>query len=76
MFDASRPWGAFWDWNIEAERTYEEVVEHGGRVADAMRAFRTLLGGSDMIAYLAMMAKLLPAIIRPARAADWSTISA
>ncbi len=48
-----------WEWNIEAERAYEEVVERGGRVADAMRAFRTLLGGTDMLAYLAMMAPRL-----------------
>jgi len=48
-----------WEWNIEAERSYEEVVEQGGRVAEAMRAFRTLLGGSDMLAYLAMMAPRL-----------------
>jgi site-specific DNA-methyltransferase (adenine-specific) len=48
-----------WEWNIEAERAYIEVVERGGRVADAMRAFRTLLGGSDMLAYLAMMAPRL-----------------
>ncbi|HZL28726.1 MAG TPA: DNA methyltransferase [Acidobacteriaceae bacterium] len=48
-----------WEWNIEAERAYQEVVEAGGRVADAMRAFRTLLGGSDMLAYLAMMAPRL-----------------
>ncbi len=48
-----------WEWNLEAERSYEEVVEAGGRVADAMRAFRTLLGGSDMLAYLAMMASRL-----------------
>jgi site-specific DNA-methyltransferase (adenine-specific) len=48
-----------WEWNIESERSYEEVVEHGGRVADAMRAFRTLLGGTDMLAYLAMMAPRL-----------------
>jgi site-specific DNA-methyltransferase (adenine-specific) len=40
-----------WEWNIEAERAYIEVVERGGRVADAMRAFRTLLGGSDMLAF-------------------------
>jgi hypothetical protein len=53
-----------WEWNIESERAYEKIskspekpaVEQGGRVADAMRAFRTLLGGSDMLAYLAMMA--------------------
>ncbi|MHB1701698.1 MAG: DNA methyltransferase [Acidobacteriaceae bacterium] len=48
-----------WEWNLEAERSYQEVVEGGGRVADAMRAFRTLLGGSDMLAYLAMMAPRL-----------------
>jgi DNA modification methylase len=48
-----------WEWNLEAESSYQEVVESGGRVADAMRAFRTLLGGSDMLAYLAMMAQRL-----------------
>ena len=48
-----------WEWNEEAARAYEEVVEGGGRVADAMRAFRTLLGGTDMLAYLAMMAPRL-----------------
>jgi site-specific DNA-methyltransferase (adenine-specific) len=48
-----------WEWNIEAERAYQEVVESGGRVAEALRAFRTLLGGSDMLAYLAMMAPRL-----------------
>ena len=48
-----------WEWNLEAERAYVEVVEHGGRVAQAMQAFRTLLGGSDMLAYLAMMAPRL-----------------
>jgi hypothetical protein len=48
-----------WEWNEEAARSYEEVIEQGGRVADAMRAFRTLLTGSDMLAYLAMMAPRL-----------------
>ncbi|MGA2672556.1 MAG: DNA methyltransferase [Terracidiphilus sp.] len=48
-----------WEWNIDAERAYEEIVEQGGRVADALRAFRTFLGGSDMMAYLAMMAPRL-----------------
>ena len=42
-----------WEWNQESMRAYEEVVERGGRVADAMRAFRTFLGNSDMMAYLA-----------------------
>jgi site-specific DNA-methyltransferase (adenine-specific) len=48
-----------WEWNQEAARSYEEVVETGGRVAEAMRAFHTLLGGTDMLAYLAMMAPRL-----------------
>jgi site-specific DNA-methyltransferase (adenine-specific) len=48
-----------WEWNIDAERSYQHIVERGGRVADAMRAFRTFLGGSDMMAYLAMMAPRL-----------------
>jgi site-specific DNA-methyltransferase (adenine-specific) len=49
-----------WTWSIEAERSYQHIVENlGGRVADAMRAFRTFLGSSDMMAYLAMMAPRL-----------------
>ncbi|MGH9668847.1 MAG: DNA methyltransferase, partial [Terriglobales bacterium] len=48
-----------WEWNLEAERTYQEVVEAGGRVAEVMRAFRTFLSNSDMMAYLAMMAPRL-----------------
>ena len=48
-----------WEWNMDAERAYQEIVERGGRVSDAMRAFRTFLGHSDMMAYLAMMAPRL-----------------
>ncbi len=56
-----------WEWNMDAERAYEEIVERRacpersrrGRVSDAMRAFRTFLGHSDMMAYLAMMAPRL-----------------
>lgn len=49
-----------WEWNLDAERSYEYIVETiGGRIADAMRAFRTFLGNSDMMAYLAMMAPRL-----------------
>jgi DNA modification methylase len=49
-----------WTWNLDAERSYQHIVENiGGRVADAMRAFRTFLGTSDMMAYLAMMAPRL-----------------
>jgi site-specific DNA-methyltransferase (adenine-specific) len=48
-----------WEWNIDAQRAYEQIVQQGGRVADALRSFRTFLHGSDMMAYLAMMAPRL-----------------
>jgi site-specific DNA-methyltransferase (adenine-specific) len=48
-----------WHWDTSAEAAYVEVVERGGKAADAMRAFRTLLGDNDMMAYLAMMAPRL-----------------
>jgi site-specific DNA-methyltransferase (adenine-specific) len=48
-----------WEWNLESQAAYEEIVERGGRVADAMHAFKTLLGNTDMMAYLAMMAPRL-----------------
>ena len=53
-----------WEWNVDAERAYEEIVERGGRVSEAMRAFRTFLGHSDMMAYLAMMAPRLTELHR------------
>ena len=30
-----------WEWNTDAQRAYEQIVEQGGRVADALRAFKT-----------------------------------
>jgi adenine specific DNA methylase Mod len=48
-----------WEWNEDSRLAYEEMVERGGRVSDAMRAFKTFLGTSDMMAYLAMMAPRL-----------------
>ena len=48
-----------WEWNLESQAAYEEIVQRGGRVSDAMRAFKTLLGNTDMMAYLAMMAPRL-----------------
>ena len=42
-----------WEWNTESARAYEQIVEQGGRVADALRAFKTFLFNSDMMAYLA-----------------------
>jgi DNA modification methylase len=48
-----------WRWDEGAARAYQELVETGGRVSQAMQAFRTLLGDTDMLAYLAMMAPRL-----------------
>jgi adenine specific DNA methylase Mod len=48
-----------WTWDEAAARTFQEVVEAGGKVAQIMRAFQTFLSGSDMLAYLAMMAPRL-----------------
>jgi DNA modification methylase len=48
-----------WEWDTEAAAAYQETVEAGGEVAKAMLAFRTLLGTSDMLAYLSMMAPRL-----------------
>lgn len=48
-----------WEWNEDAARAFEAVVEAGGRSSQAMQAFRALLGDSDMMAYLAMMAPRL-----------------
>lgn len=48
-----------WEWDEVAAALYEEVVERGGRVSDALRAFRTFLGTNDMLAYLSMMAPRL-----------------
>lgn len=48
-----------WRWDLGAEAAYQDVVERGGKTSDAMRAMRTFLGGSDMMAYLAMMAPRL-----------------
>jgi DNA modification methylase len=53
-----------WEWNLEAEAAYREIVERGGQAALAMQAFRTFLGTSNMMAYLAMMAPRLAELHR------------
>ncbi len=57
-----------WQWDLGAEAAYREVVESGGKVADALRALRTFLGESDMMAYLAMMAPRLAELRRVLKA--------
>ena len=48
-----------WHWDETAARSYEETVEAGGQVAEALIAFRQILGTNDMLAYLSMMAPRL-----------------
>lgn len=48
-----------WTWDQEAARSYFEMLQAGGEVANAVKAFYTLLGDSNMMAYLAMMAPRL-----------------
>lgn len=48
-----------WHWDSAAYAAYEQVVTSGGRVAEAMEAFKRFLGQSDMMAYLSMMAPRL-----------------
>ena len=54
-----KAFGDTWRWDEGAARAYEEVVEAGGQVSQALRAFQTLLGPSNMLAYLSMMAPRL-----------------
>ena len=58
-----------WRWDEGAARAYADVVEAGGRVSQAMQAFRTFLGESDMLAYLAMMAPRLVELRRVLKSA-------
>lgn len=53
-----------WKWDTSAAMAYAEVVEAGGQASFAMQAFRTVLGESDMLAYLAMMAPRLQELRR------------
>jgi site-specific DNA-methyltransferase (adenine-specific) len=48
-----------WKWDEVAAKAYQEVVEAGGKVSETMQAFRLVLGDSNMLAYLAMMAPRL-----------------
>jgi DNA modification methylase len=47
-----------WEW-AEAAPMYQELVQAGGKVAEVLNAFRSYMGGCDMLAYLTMMAPRL-----------------
>lgn len=48
-----------WKWDEAAAEAYREVVEAGGKVSQTLQGFRMVLGDSNMLAYLAMMAPRL-----------------
>ena len=53
-----------WQWDQTAIQTYTREVEKGGPIADALRAFNLILGDSNMMAYLTMMAPRLKELHR------------
>lgn len=48
-----------WAWDSEDEAVYADLVTAGGKVADALQAFRQFIGPCDMLSYLVMMAPRL-----------------
>lgn len=48
-----------WRWDTVAVSAYQQIVESGGRVAEVMQALHSIVGQSDMLAYLTMMAPRL-----------------
>ena len=48
-----------WRWDQGAAFAFQQTIEAGGKVAQAMLAFRQFLGENDMLAYLSMMAPRL-----------------
>lgn len=56
-----------WQWGLEAQRDYDEVVATGGKLGQLMTLFHELLDQSDMLAYLAMMAPRLVELRRVLR---------
>lgn len=48
-----------WTWDSEDEAVYADLVTAGGKVADALQAFRQFIGPCDMLSYLVMMAPRL-----------------
>ncbi len=54
-----RAFGDTWAWDQAAAEAYQEIVESGHAISRTMQAFRMVLGDSNMLAYLAMMAPRL-----------------
>jgi len=48
-----------WEWTLETEAVYRDIVEAGGTVSEFMQGMRAFIGTNDMLAYLSMMAPRL-----------------
>jgi site-specific DNA-methyltransferase (adenine-specific) len=48
-----------WEWGKEADATFRETVQRGGKLAELLDAMHRFLGGNDLMAYLVMMAPRL-----------------
>jgi DNA modification methylase len=57
-----------WRWGPEAEEQYDEIEQAGGALATALRGLRSMLGESDLMAYLCMMAPRLVELRRVLKA--------
>ncbi len=53
-----------WKWDQAAAKSYRDVVEAGGKVSQTLQAFHMVVGDSNMLAYLAMMAPRLVELLR------------
>ena len=62
-----KAFGDTWQWDEGAVAAYQEVVEAGGETSRALRALHDLLGPSNMLAYLSMMAPRLVELRRVMR---------
>ncbi len=66
-----------WSWTPVTEQQYASYVggELPNRVADALTAFRTLLGENDAMAYLVNMAPRLVELHRVLKGSPWFRVS-
>ena len=62
-----KAFGDTWRWDQAAAASFQETVQQGGLVARALVAFQTLLGDSNMLAYLSMIAPRLTELHRALR---------
>lgn len=57
-----------WHWNLQAEQTYNELINEPDQVGRMVEAFRSFIGQNQMMAYLVMMAvrlKELHRVLKP-----------